>query len=69
MEVRFQTTVHIHPKLRAMIETEVLDLLLSIQLFGGGQSEDAAHGSGPTSSRPDSVVGSRIWRFGGIVRK
>jgi hypothetical protein len=50
MEVRFQTTVHIHPKLRAMIETEVLDLLLSIQLFGAGQSEDAARDSGPTSS-------------------
>jgi len=51
MKMRFQTTVHIHPKLRAMIETEVPDLVLSIQLFGAGQSEDAARDSGPTSSR------------------
>ena len=50
MEVRFQTTVHIHPKLRAMIETEVPDLMLSIQ-FSARQSEDAARDSGPTSSR------------------
>jgi hypothetical protein len=69
MEVRFQTTVHIHPKLRAMIETEVPDLVLSIQLFGAAQSEDAARDRRPTSSRPDSVLGLGSWRFGGIVRK